>query len=79
MDSGSEYINRHVAELLNKLPIEEFTKSHSRHSNDNAQGELKSGTLRRPTTRPGTYVWTARIRAIRTDSKTSITSTPWTA
>lgn len=32
MDNGSEYINRHVAELLNKLLIEEFTKSRSRPS-----------------------------------------------
>src|SRR5208283_699061 len=31
-DNGSEYINRQVAELLNKLLIEEQTKSRSRHS-----------------------------------------------
>jgi hypothetical protein len=36
---GLYHINRHVAELLNKLLIEEFTKSRSRHSNDNAQVE----------------------------------------
>ena len=42
VDNGSEYINRHVAELLNKLLIEEFTKSRSRHSNDNAQAESKT-------------------------------------
>jgi len=32
---GSEYINKQVARLLEKLRIE-FTKSRSRHSNDNA-------------------------------------------
>jgi transposase InsO family protein len=44
-DNGSEYINRHVAELLNKLLIEEQTKSRSRHSNDNAQAESKNGAI----------------------------------
>ena len=34
-DNGSEYINRKVAKLLEKLRIEQ-TKSRSRHSNDNA-------------------------------------------
>jgi hypothetical protein len=33
-DNGSEYINRNVAQLLNKLLIEEQTKSRSRHSNE---------------------------------------------
>ena len=45
VDNGSEYINRHVAELLNKLLIEQFTKSRSRHSNDNAQVESKNGAI----------------------------------
>ena len=44
-DNGSEYINRHVAELLDKLLIEEHTKSRSRHSNDNAQAESKNGSI----------------------------------
>ena len=44
-DNGSEYINHHVAKLLNKLLIEEFTKSRSRHSNDNAQVESKNGAV----------------------------------
>ena len=50
-DNGSEYINgprppcRHVAELLNKLLVEEQTKSRSRHSNDNAQAESKNGSI----------------------------------
>ena len=45
VDNGSEYINRQVAELLNKLLIEEFTKSRSRHSNDNALVESKNGAI----------------------------------
>ena len=40
-DNGSEYINRHVAKLLDKLLIE-FTKSRPRHSNDNALAESKN-------------------------------------
>ena len=44
-DNGSEYINAHVAKLLNKLLIEEQTKSRSRHSNDNAQAESKYGAI----------------------------------
>ena len=41
-DNGSEYINRQVAELLNKLHIRQFTKSRARHSNDNALVEGKN-------------------------------------
>jgi transposase InsO family protein len=44
-DNGSEYINHQVAKLLNKLLIEEQTKSRSRHSNDNAQVESKNGAV----------------------------------
>ena len=44
-DNGSEYINHQVAQLLNKLLIEEQTKSRSRHSNDNAQAESKNGAI----------------------------------
>ena len=43
-DNGSEYINKHVVELLNKLLIE-LTKSRSRHSNDNALAESKNGSI----------------------------------
>lgn len=43
-DNGSEYINHTVAKLLNKLHIE-FTKSRSRHSNDNALAETKNGSI----------------------------------
>ena len=43
-DNGSEYINKRVAELLEKLLIE-FTKSRSRHSNDNALAESKNGAV----------------------------------
>ena len=39
-NNGSEYINRRVARLLEKLRIE-FTKSRARHSNDNALVECK--------------------------------------
>ncbi len=44
-DNGSEFINHQVAELLNKLLIEEQTKSRSRHSNDNAQAESKNNAI----------------------------------
>ncbi|MBU4154404.1 MAG: DDE-type integrase/transposase/recombinase [Proteobacteria bacterium] len=43
-DNGSEYINRAVAEMLNKLHIE-LSKSRSRHSNDNALVESKNGSI----------------------------------
>ena len=43
-DRGSEFINRTVAYLLNKLLIEQ-TKSRSRHSNDNALIESKNGSV----------------------------------
>src|SRR5208283_4793528 len=44
-DNGSEFINGPVVKLLNKLLIEEHTKSRSRHSNDNAQAESKNGAI----------------------------------
>ncbi len=44
-DNGSEYINRKVAEMLNQLHVPEFTKSRSRHSNDNALVESKNGNV----------------------------------
>jgi len=43
-DCGSEYINRSVVKLLNKLPIN-LTKSRPRHSNDNALAECKNGAI----------------------------------
>ena len=43
-DNGSEFINRNVAALLNKLLIE-LTKSRPRHSNDNALAESKNGSV----------------------------------
>jgi len=45
VDNGSEYINHRVAQLLNKLLIEQFTKSRPRHSNDNALVESKNGAV----------------------------------
>ena len=44
-DNGSEYLNYRVAELLEKLRIEEFTKSRPRRSNDNALAESKNGAV----------------------------------
>ena len=44
-DNGSEYINHDVAKLLNKLLIEEQTKSRARHCNDNAQAESKNASI----------------------------------
>ena len=43
-DKGSEFINRIVADLLNKLLINQ-TKSRSRHCNDNALVETKNGSI----------------------------------
>jgi len=43
-DNGSEYINRHVAELLNASLIQ-LTKSRPRHSNDNALAESKNNSV----------------------------------
>ena len=43
-DNGSEFINRQVAELLNKLLIK-LTKSRPRHSNDNGLPESKNGSI----------------------------------
>jgi transposase InsO family protein len=43
-DNGSEYINKTVAALLNKMNIEQ-TKSRSRKTNDNALVEGKNGAI----------------------------------
>ncbi len=43
--NGSEHINRHVAALLNKPHVGEFTKSRARRSNDNALVEGKNGSV----------------------------------
>lgn len=43
-DNGSEYVNHRVAKLLSKLHVE-FTKSRSRHSNDNALAESKNASV----------------------------------
>lgn len=43
-DNGSEYINHMVAELLDKLLVEQ-TKSRPRHSNDNGLAESKNGAV----------------------------------
>src|SRR4030042_1183241 len=43
-DNGSEFVNRVVSELLNKLVIR-FTKCRPRHSNDNGLVETKNGAV----------------------------------
>jgi len=43
-DNGSEYINRNVVSLLNRLIIK-LTKSRPRHSNDNGLVETKNGAI----------------------------------
>lgn len=43
-DNGSEFVNRTVAKLLNKLLIR-FTRSRPRHSNDNGLVESKNGAV----------------------------------
>ncbi len=43
-DNGSEFVNRTVARLLNKMLIR-FTKSRPRHTNDNGLGESKNGSV----------------------------------
>lgn len=43
-DNGSEYVNRDVAWLLDKLNAE-FTRSRPRHSNDNGLAETKNGAV----------------------------------
>lgn len=43
-DNGSEYINKIVAKLLNKLLVSQ-TKSRARHCNDNALAEGKNGAV----------------------------------
>jgi transposase InsO family protein len=44
-DNGSEFINHTVAKLLEKLRVEEFTKSRPRHCNDNGLAETKNGAV----------------------------------
>lgn len=43
-DNGSEYINKQVASMLERLRIDQ-TKSRSRHSNDNGLAETKNGSV----------------------------------
>jgi hypothetical protein len=44
-DNGSEFINHTVVKLLNKLLVEEFTKSRAYHTTDNALVEGKNGAV----------------------------------
>jgi len=59
-DNGSEYINHDIVKLLNKLLIEEHTKSRSRHSNDNALAESKNASIVREA--PGLQPYPATLR-----------------
>jgi hypothetical protein len=43
-DSGGEYVNHEIAQLLEKLRVE-FTKSRPRQTNDNALAECKNGAV----------------------------------
>ncbi len=43
-DNGSEFINKQVAQMLNKLLIQQ-TKCRARHTNDNALVESKNGSI----------------------------------
>jgi len=43
--NGSEYLNHTVVKLLNKLLVEEFTKSRAYRSTDNALVEGKNGAV----------------------------------
>ena len=44
-DNGSEFLNQQVARLLNKLLVEEFTKSRAYRTTDNALVEGKNGAV----------------------------------
>ena len=44
-DNGSEYANRTVAAMLNKLHVPDFTRSRARRSNDNALVEGKNASV----------------------------------
>jgi transposase InsO family protein len=43
-DNGTEYVNRRVAEMLERLLVKQ-TKSRPRHSNDNGLAETKNGSV----------------------------------
>jgi len=43
-DNGSEFVNKTIAALLNKMLVR-FTKSRPRHSNDNGLVETKNGSV----------------------------------
>jgi len=44
-DNGSEFVNHTVARLLNKLMVEEFTRSRANRTQDNALVEGKNGAV----------------------------------
>ena len=63
-DNGSEFINHTVAQLLNKLLIEQ-TKSRPRHFNDNGLVEAKNGAVIRKHMGYG-HIASAHAQAIQT-------------
>ncbi len=64
-DNGSEHINHRVAQLLEKRCIQEFTKSRSRQSTNNALVESKNGSVVRKhlgyASIPGRFAFTPRV------------------
>ena len=44
-DNGSEYLNKNVVQLLNKLLVDEFTKSRAYRTTDNALVKGKNGAV----------------------------------
>jgi len=70
-DNGSEFINHTVAQLLNKLLVEQ-TKSRPRHSNDNGLAETKNGWVIRNTLATATSA-----RRMRKRSTSSSASNPY--
>ena len=60
-DNGSEFLNYRVARLLDKMRVEEFTKSRAHRSTDNALVEGKNGAVVAQAHRTRTY----RRRACR--------------
>ena len=69
-DNGSEFINHTVAELLNKLLIEQ-TKSRPRRSNDNGLVESKNGAVIRKHMGYGISSRRTRSPSMRSTSSTS--------
>lgn len=59
-DNGSEFINRNVAAMLNRMLVKEFTKSRANRTTDNALVEGKNGAVIR---KQIGYGWISRRHA----------------